>query len=55
MDKTETKLSDFSLLYPAGHKDAGKSPDISRETIEQLELDSTTRLLRSFSQRPLRS
>ncbi len=39
MDKTETKLSDFSLLYPAGHKDAGKSPDISRETIEQLELD----------------
>ncbi len=39
MDKTETKLSDFSLLYPAGHKDSGKSPDISRETIEQLELD----------------
>ncbi len=39
MDQTETKLSDFSLLYPAGYKDSGNTPDISEETIEQLELD----------------
>ena len=33
------ELSDFSLLYPAGHKESGPAPSISAETIEQLELD----------------
>ncbi len=33
------ELQDFSLLYPSGFAYSGKTPNISRETIEQLELD----------------
>lgn len=32
-------LTDFSLLYPEGHVGHASAPDISEETIEQLELD----------------
>lgn len=33
------ELNDFSLLYPSGFAYNGKTPNISNETIEQLELD----------------
>ncbi len=32
-------LSDFSLLYPSGYDSRNDHPDISAETVEQLELD----------------